>query len=127
MAGDCRTGHQFQRRHLGRRRGRWFGPQGEGRAMLAGWNARRGGAETGRYVVETKVNGPVEAVHAVGSDGYRDSPAFPNGGRSRTEADVEARPRRSNRQPIGKGTTALAARIADAHLVFAVGRRVEKE
>ena len=44
-----------------------------------------------------------------------------------TEADGEIRPRRTHRQSIGVSRAALAARIADAHLIFAVGGRIEDE
>ena len=45
----------------------------------------------------------------------------------RAEADGEVRPRRADRQAVGVAGAALAAGVADAHLVLAVGRRVEDQ
>src|SRR5437763_9596181 len=69
----------------------------------------------------------VVADDAVGGDGDGRGAALVDRGGRGIEADVEARPRRADRQAVGEAGAAQAAGVADADAVFAVGWRVEDD
>ncbi len=106
------------RRH-GRRR---VGEQGETGAGLAGRDRRRRGAEARRQVVQPHLDRPVEVVDAVGVTVIGAAPPLLTAGAVGLKETLKLGRGGTNGQAVGVQRAALAARVADADLVLAVGR-----
>src|SRR5579884_161286 len=95
--------------------------------VLLRGNGRRRGAETRRQIFQSDLNRPIKFVAALRTDIDRHGTALADGGCRWTETDREIRPRRTHRQLISVPGAALPARIADAHLILAVGGWVKDQ